>query len=360
METEKLRILSYVSRGDACFWYRNKIPLDALAKKGHKTSNLNIGDMMDLSNVDMIQFSRVYVNDFEEFLYYLKDQGKKIWYDIDDAVDLVTDFNPYCLENRRHMSAFYFMLNMADVVTTTNENLRDHLAKMTPKPIHVFPNCINKSEWKVERPRKSTNLRVGFAGSPSHIKEVNMVLPVIRDLQKRYDFTFVMMGMGSGNSLEEWYQSSKIQYADRWTTWEYTIELEKMYQLLKDIKLDWQNSVRWEMYPRKLASLDLDIGLCPLLEDDFNICKSPIKLYEYALVGTTTLASSVTPFKETALALADNDYQSWYDALEALLMHQDLRAKTLEAQRAYVMETCMVEDNITTLEEILAPYGRKG
>lgn len=347
-----------MSRGDACFWYRNKIPLDALAEKGWSTSNLNMGEMMDLSNVDMVQFSRVYINSFEEFLYYLKDNGKKIWYDVDDAVDLVTKFNPFAVENRRHMAAYYFMLNEADVITTTNENLAAHLRTMTPKPIHVFPNFINKSEWAMERPRISKNLRVGFAGSPSHIKEVNEILPVIRDLQKHYDFTFVMFGMGGEATLEDWYQKSKKQYADRWTTWEYTIELERMYHQLKEIKLEWHGACRWEMYPRKLAKLDLDIGVCPLADDAFNRNKTAIKMYEYALVGTATLASNTTPFKEEALALTENDYQSWYDALGALLMHQELRDKTLAEQRKYVMENKLVENNIETLEAILAPYGR--
>ncbi len=357
--SSKPRIISYVSRGDACFWYRNKIPLEALARRGWQTSNINMGEMMELSNVDIVQFSRVYINDFEEFLYYLKDQGKTIWYDIDDAVDLVTKFNPFSIENRKHMAAFYFMLNEADVITTTNENLKAHLARMTPKPIHISPNLLNPEEWKMVRPATSTKLRVGFAGSPSHIKEVNHILPVIAELQKHYDFDFVMLGMGSGATIHEWYESSKKQYASMWDKWEYTQELEKMYELLKKIpNLEWHTAVRWEMYPRKLAKLDLDIGLCPLLDDGFNVKKTAIKLYEYSMVNTVTLASNVSPFKEEALALTENDFNSWYDALDALLMHQELRDSTLKAQKEYVTKNKFIDPNIKNLEDILAPYGR--
>lgn len=355
----KPTIISYVSRGDACFWYRNKMPLDALARKGWTTSNLNMGDLMDLNNVDIVQFSRVYTNEFEPFLYMLKERGIKIWYDVDDAVDLVKPFNPFSVENRKHMSAFYFLLNEADFITTTNPNLQAHLAQKTPKPVHVFGNYINPTEWE-ERPRKSSMLRVGFAGSPSHIKELNMILPVIKELQKHYNFTFVIFGMGNGENMDVWYDESKKQYAKVWDTWEYTKEMEIFYAHMKEIKHEWQTAVRWEMYPKRLAKLDLDIGICPLADDDFNVCKSAIKLYEYAQVGTVTLASNVTPFKEEALALTENDYQSWYDALDALLMHDELRIKTLEAQREFVAKNKNVDENIYKLEEVLATYGRKG
>lgn len=355
----KPSIISYTSKGDACFWYRNKIPIEALARDGWNVSTINMGDMLDLNNVDIVMFSRVYTTEFESFVYMLKRKGITIWYDVDDAVDLVKDFNPFSIPNRQHMSAYYFLLNEADFITTTNENLKQHLSRMTPKPIHVWGNYINPSEWK-ERPHTSNMFRIGFAGSPSHIKEVNMILPAIIKLQGRYPIVFVMFGMGNGASMEEWYQQSKSQYKDVWDTWEYTQEVQKFYDQMQHIKHEWHTSVRWELYPKKLAKLDLDIGVCPLIEDDFNLCKSPIKLYEYALVGTTTLASNVTPFKEEALAVTENTIEAWYEALDALMMHQELRDKTLVEQRAHVLNTRVVDQNIAKLEAILAPYERKG
>lgn len=362
---KKPSIISYVSRGDACFWYRNKMPLEALARKGWKTSTLNMGDLMNLENVDVVQFSRVYTTQFEEFVFMLKSRGIKIWYDVDDAVDLVKPWNPFALPNKKHMSAFYFMLNEADFITTTNQNLADHLSKKTPKPVHVFPNFVNLSEWK-ERPKaKDTStfgpdFRIGFCGSPSHIKEVNMILPVIRDLQARYHFTFVMWGMGNGNSIHEWYSQSKVQYAAMWDTWEYTKEMDKMYELMKEINHEWVSACRWEMYPRKLAKLDLDIGICPLDDDDFNRSKTPIKLYEYALAGTMTVASNITPFKEEALVLAENTYESWYETLDSAIMHADLRKTALEKQQEWVKGHKTIDENINILQNIILEYvGKK-
>lgn len=351
------KIISYTSRNDACFWYRNKIPLDALRRKGWQTSNINMGDFMDLKQVDAIQFSRVYTTKFDEFVFMMKDMGVKIWYDIDDATDLVKNFNPFCIANRQHMSSMYFMLNEADFITTTNENLKNHLCKKTPKPIHVFPNFINPKEWK-PRPETSKNLRVGFAGSASHIKELNMVLPVIAKLQKRYPFTFVIFGMGNGGSVEAFHEDAKKQYESIYETWEYTKEIEKFYELMEDIRYEWHNPVRWEIYPKTLAKLDLDIGICPLLDDDFNRCKTPIKMYEYSMVGTATLASKTTPFAEEALALASNTEEEWYEALDALLMHKELRESTVEAHKKYVLENRVIDNHIGELENILALYGR--
>lgn len=356
MKKEETNIISYVSRQDACFWYRNKMPLEALKRKGWNATTLNMGDMMDLQNVDIVQFSRVYTSQFEPLLYILKDHGIKIWYDVDDAVDLVKPFNPFAPANRQHMSAFYFLLNEADFVTTTNPTLKEHLSHKTPKPIHVFGNYLNPKEWR-ERPKENTTLRVGFAGSPSHVKELADVIPVIRDLQKRHAFTFVIFGMGQGSTAEEWLDITKKEYESVWDTDEYCKEVQRLADLLKDVTYEWNTPCRWEMYPKRLQKLDLDIGICPLADDDFNRCKSAIKLYEYAMVGTVTLASKVTPFKEEALALADNTYQGWYDALDALLMHKELREQTLAAQQKFVRENKLIDDNISKLETIIELYG---
>jgi hypothetical protein len=355
--TKDSKIISYTSRNDACYWYRNKHPLEALKRQGWQTSNLNMGEFMDLRNVDCVQFSRVYTTKFDEFAFMLKDMGISLWYDVDDATDLVKPFNPFCVANRQHMSSLYFMLNEADFITTTNETLKEHLSHKTPKPIHVVPNFIHPPEWK-ERPRKNTQLRVGFAGSPSHIKEVNMILPVVAQLQKRYNFKFVMAGMGGGGSAQAFRDEEKAKFPDIWETWSYTQEVEKFAELMKEIDCEWHNPIRWEIYPRIMAKLDLDIGLCPIIDDDFNRCKTPIKLYEYSMVGTCALASNVKPFAGEALAVTENTHEGWFEALDALLMHQELRDKTLFEQRNIVMRDKVIDNNVGMIEDVLAQYGK--
>jgi len=43
-------------------------------------------------------------------------------------------------------------------------------------------------------------------------------------------------------------------------------------------------AVPFDAYPMRLAGLRLDIGLAPLIDNEFNHCKSKIKYFEYSIV----------------------------------------------------------------------------
>ena len=92
------------------------------------------------------------------------------------------------------------------------------------------------------------------------------------------------------------------------------------------------------MFPQKLAQLDFDIGLCPLEDIEFNRSKSCIKFYEYASVGTVTLASNVLPYKKEVNFLANNNYKDWYKKIEMLIRDKELREKLLKDQQKFVFE----------------------
>lgn len=348
------KIVSYTPRNNGCFWYREKIAFDALKRKEYNVSHADAGDQV-MPDMEVVKFSRGYNPGFEEFMFMVKDKGIKIWYDVDDAMDLVKLTNPFSIPTRTYLGTYYLLLNEADFVTTSSENLAKHLRTKTSKPVHVFPNYINPTEWKMKRPQnKESGFRIGFAGSASHLKDLNIILPVIEELQKKYDFTFVLYGLDVGvGDIEGWYARAKENYKELFDRFPYTIELEKVYNILKNIKHEWNDGVRWELHPRTLAKLDLDIGLCPLLDDDFNDKKTPIKFYEYAMVDTPAIASRVTPFQEEALALADNEFASWYETIEAMIIYDDLRMSTLRAQQEYVKNNRLVDDHISELEKIL-------
>lgn len=353
-----MKINSHTDRNNGCFWYRNKTPLDALKKKGWDTAHVDKGDLVP-KDLDCVMFSRGYHPGFEEFVFGLKDRGVKIWYDTDDAMDLVRPWNPFSIPTRSYLGSYYFLLNEADFITTTTPLLAEHLRTKTSKPVRVFPNYLNPVEWK-QRVEKPGELRIGFSGSASHIRDLNIVLPVILELQKHYNFTFVVMGLDMGAKDVEDYRNRQMKnWGKFYESHAYGIEVEKLYQTLKQIKHEWIDGVRWEVYSRSLPKLGLDIGICPLEDEPFNRCKTPIKFYEYTITGTPSISSNVSPFKEEALALADNDFGSWYDALEAMIMHEELRKTTLAAQKEYVEKNRFIDDHISDLESILNEFDVK-
>jgi processive 1,2-diacylglycerol beta-glucosyltransferase len=348
-----MKIVSYSDRNNGCFWYRQKIPFDCLKKNGLDVSCADKGDLVP-NDMDLVHFARGYEPGYEKFIFSLKERGVKIWYDLDDAMDLVKPWNPFHIPTQDNLGSYYFYLNQADFITCTSEALKSHLSTLTRKPIFVSPNYFNPDEWRMQRPQTPGKLRVGFAGSCSHLKDLNVVLPVIGELQKKHDFTFVIVGIDMGTpTLQDFYNKHKAAMGNKFEKHPFGIELQKFYDHLKKINHEWNEGVRWELHSRNLARLDLDIGLCPLIDDDFNRCKTPIKFYEYALVGTPSISSKVTPYKEEALALADNDFSSWYDALDAMLTYQELRDSTLKAQRDYVFKNRDVNGHVEDLKKVI-------
>jgi hypothetical protein len=98
-----------------------------------------------------------------------------------------------------------------------------------------------------------------------------------------------------------------------------------------------------ELHPKTLASVDFDIGIAPLEDNEFNRGKSCIKFYEYAAVNTVTLASDVLPYSDEVQYTAKNTEADWYNKLERLIADETFRKATLEKQRDWVVENRSLE-----------------
>lgn len=88
---------------------------------------------------------------------------------------------------------------------------------------------------------------------------------------------------------------------------------------------------------------DLDIGIAPLEDTEFNHGKSNIKFYEYASVGTCVLASDVEPYSEEVNYRAKNTFKDWYNKLEKLIVDKEFRLKTLKTQQEWVKKNRSTE-----------------
>jgi hypothetical protein len=97
------------------------------------------------------------------------------------------------------------------------------------------------------------------------------------------------------------------------------------------VRLPWVSVLE---YP--LGLVNLDIGCCPLEDQPFNRCKSPIKAWEYALMGAAVVASPtvygrvIEPARNGYLASTADE---WEYALTVLLELEEARrsmALTLE------------------------------
>jgi len=206
------------------------------------------------------------------------------------------------------------------------------------KPIFICNNGIDPDDY-VERPHANQELVVGYMGASSHWKDLKIILPAIKKLQEKYDFLFVIQGLTSVPLESDIYESRKaLQLGLLPEKKEYLKEVCAIGDMLDNIKLMHIPFYTPELHPTILSRADFDIGLAPLEDTEFNNSKSCIKYYEYAAVGTPTLASDVLPYKTEVTYLAKNTTEDWYKKLEKLIVDKDFREKLAKDQQKWVKE----------------------
>jgi len=265
-----------------------------------------------------------------------RERGIPVAYSVDDHIAELGAHNPiYEMVTENGEQNLRGLLDRVDAYIVTTPVLADTLAARG-RHVHLLPNCIEPARWK-RRPRSSTSFRIGWAGSASHIDDLRMVLPAVRALQRRLDFEFLLLGPTT-NPIEEEVRSIRRHRREfspsRKARADAFLELAGQVREVRHRNLPF---VRIDSYFDLLSALDLDVGLCPLLDTPFNRHKSALKFYEYAAVGTTTLASDVTPYREEVSMLVENDPAAWEAALERLLKDPAARDAELERQSEFVM-----------------------
>ena len=352
-----------------CFRLRNGMPKEYLEKRGHEvrlqqefTSQNNPNgitiDPGEIDWCDVVIFNRNYDIEpkyIKALMRYAKEQGKRVVYETDDMLEIVNPSNPAYQTIYKNIELVQMMMIEADVCTTTGQEIADKIKKYNGN-VRILPNCMVPSEWT---PRKKGNkkVKVGWAGGSSHADDLMIILDVIKELQEEIEFEFVIFGMSPepwDEHLKNLREKNAKQMIDRPTAplapWfkAYTDLDDK----LKEIKFTHEPFVPLKEYGNKLSEMNLDIGLCPLVESEFNSCKSCIKFYEYAMVDTVTLASDVAPYTDEVIMTVKNRHHKWKKKIKMLIEDKELRERTLKEQKKWVLENRTIEQNIDKWENV--------
>ncbi len=164
-------------------------------------------------------------------------------------------------------------LERCDGAITTNAFLADRIREATGKPAVVVPNFMNREQLAVSRRLWSAKQDAGFAaddppmlgyfsGTPSHQFDYATVEPAIaRLMERRPTLGLMLVGfIAPGPAL--------ARFGGRIRRQPFT---------------DWIN------LQRLVASVE--VNLMPLQANVFTDCKSPLKYFEAAAVGTLSVAS---------------------------------------------------------------------
>lgn len=344
-----MRILGINRDESACDLYRITQPLYKLLENGMANiltirEGAELGTDFALQKVmesDIILVHRPASEEWFKFIKTCRKYGKIIVVDYDDDPFNTSPLNPYYQfigteevefawpdgkremlwsknpmehggryldieTNIRRRDLFRASFKNADMVSTTTDILRSKLATINPNTV-TLPNLIDFNQYPIVEHMKR-RIRLGWQGGASHYEDLYMMAPAIKKILKKYsNVDFVFWG-----------------------------DL-RMYGLFKDIPMERVECHQWVKqicYPYKLACLNLDIGLCPIIDNEFNHNKSAIKWMEYSVVKAATVASNIPPYSkvitdgQTGLLTGPD---GWFDCIERLILDENLR-KTMGEQ----------------------------
>ncbi|MEM4134602.1 MAG: glycosyltransferase [Candidatus Micrarchaeia archaeon] len=173
-------------------------------------------------------------------------------------------------KNKERLKKLQEIIRYADLITTTTFKMKNWLENFN-KNVVIIPNCIDKKYFPCLEKKEEKIIKIGWAGGSSHFADLMSILPSLQKIMKKYPHIHYYH-IGQWFGVVEKY-----------------IPKERLHTF------GWINA---DGHGYRMAYLNLDIGLCPLTDDEFNEYKSCIKWYEYSATKTTTLAKDMLPYNE--------------------------------------------------------------
>lgn len=258
------------------------------------------------------------------------EQGAKVVYEADDIIlgtggkerKTLMDLSPE--EEQMTIET----IQKCDLVTVTTEKLAEHYRQFNSNVV-VLPNYLDYMWWGKPLEIKSRGkLRLGWMGSLSHREDLMMIAPVIKKIIDKYDFV-KFISCGAGGKVD--------------------IYGEDLFKDIPPENREHIHGVPLEFWAIKSKTLDFDIGIAPLLDDEFNSGKSAIKYYEYGANGVPGVYSDTIVYNKTVkhaktgfLAKTPDD---WFNYLEKLILNEDIRREIAIDAYKDVFDNYNLEDH---------------
>ncbi len=228
--------------------------------------------------------------------------SRRVVFDFDDAIYTRPGRPHSWLTSLRVRRRLNIWLQHADVVTTANDFLANYARKYSPN-VEVIPNAVDLSIWKPRKRKKGKTVRIGWVGAPVNLPNIERLEPVLTALLKKYPF--VNLAVFSGNMPR---LSCPFEY--------HPFEPEKESEFVKG----------------------LDVGLLPLVDEEYSKGKSPIKAIQYLACGLAVVGNAIGATAEilnqTNSIIVSSD-KEWMSALECLVNDRDRIVKMGAAGREF-------------------------
>ncbi len=286
------------------FWIAEELEIQGVQCTLH-WDNSRLGLMrfaMKLTKHDAIIFQKTYSRYHRWLMAYANFLGKKTYLDLDDAPSKVN--SPVTLNNVEAM------MRMADGVFVGNQNLFDY-ARQHQSNVYLIPSAINLKYYKVvAKAKENEPVCLGWVGNGAHYKKdlIGILEGPLRKLAAEKHICFKLVG-ACGEP-----------------------ELYETFSAIPRLEIDFMDEIEWsDPDAVSRATREFDIGLYPLLTNDFNQHKCGFKALEYMATSIPVVSSPVAVNAEIIEdgkdSLLAGSEQEWVNALRQLIESPELRKK---------------------------------
>jgi len=337
------RVLALTGEEDGCTLWRVWSPYAELARQGYAAWWRNKDDpelgtaewaYLAATRLEAVVLPRLSWQDHQvarRFVRSMHQSGLAVIYDLDDdllspqiearlhaTTQQTKTFEQLEQDRRDRLVA----IRLCDGVTTSSEYLAELVRHYVDVPVYVVPNAIDV-RWfrRVLRsgPRVVPSLSIGWAGGSRFFQDLEPLAEAWHNVaRERPDVNFVVQGFVTPELTE-------------------AVPAERLYVL------PWMHA--WD-YPIGLKNVD--IACCSVAPTHFNRCKTPIKLWEFALAGAVSVVSP-TLYGNVATdgvdALVAETATDWKAALLRLVDNAEMRRRLSKAQRRRVVTEHALEQH---------------
>ncbi|MDH3502907.1 MAG: glycosyltransferase [Nitrospirota bacterium] len=295
----RIRLLQPLLAGEG-IWGKGTVVVDAKILLGDTAiPPMGVGQVWVIQRTCMLS---------EKVLKEAQRQGTRIVFDCDDLLWKIPVDNPnHRVITPERLEVMFRLMAMADCVTVSTEPIQTHLQKRGIAAA-VLPNFLVRQEWERWKPqrRSGSRPRIGWAGQATVHKADTAILETIIEALKD-EVEWVFLGEAPRSALSPGVFSETFSMVD-----------------LAD-------------YPKKLASLNLDLALAPLVPNEFNEAKSDIRILQYGILGYPVIGTDIFPHQQAPILRLPHEPQAWIKAIRDRIHDADALEREGEQLRQWVL-----------------------
>lgn len=248
------------------------------------------------------------------FLFF----NRNIYLDLDDAIFLSSD--------RKRDKKFKFFFPQMKGIIVSNRYLKEY-AKSYNRNIKVIPMGIDLKTYTPKRfVSERKEIVIGWSGSDrSYDVTFPSIIPMLEKLGEKYSIEVLI------------------------------IKNSNPHLTIKNVKVRFHP---WSKETEVQSIKDMDIGLMPLIDDEFQRYKSALKALQYMAVGIPALVSPIG-INSSIVDDGINGFhcdteQDWLDNIEKLILNRELIDTMGKAARAKIEKehalSVLIEDYVSMIK----------